>query len=107
MSDMVFPSIRLTKNVVCSFDVGCVSIAGNLKEREDDLGVSVNELVHQQREGILAWTSQQRTSAWINEGGNYRGSSTFRTSGENLRREISDIKAEEKALTLEEGPLAF
>ena len=45
--------------------------------------------------------------AWMNEEGDYRGPSTFRTSGENLRKRISDIKAEEKALTLEEGPLAF
>ncbi|WP_263842080.1 IS110 family transposase [Salinibacter sp.] len=51
--------------------------------------------------------SRTCTMAWLNEEGASRGPSTFRTSGENLREEISDIKADEKALTLEEGPLAF
>lgn len=51
--------------------------------------------------------SRSPALAWMNEEGDYRGPSTFRTSGENLRKRICDIKAEEKALTLEEGPLAF
>lgn len=40
--------------------------------------------------------------AWMNKGGSYRGPSTVRTSGGNLRREIFDIKAGEKALTSEQ-----
>jgi transposase len=45
--------------------------------------------------------------AWMNEDGDYRGPATFRTSGENLRQSVGQVEAEEKALTLEEGPLAF
>jgi hypothetical protein len=44
---------------------------------------------------------------WLNEEGASRGPSTFRTSEEIIREEISDIKADEKASGLEEGPLAF
>jgi hypothetical protein len=51
--------------------------------------------------------SRTCTVAWMNEEGTCRGPSTFRTSGENLRREISAVEADEKVLTLEEGPLSF
>ena len=51
--------------------------------------------------------SRTCTMAWMNEEGAYRGPSTFRTSGENLRKKVEGVKADEKALTLEEGPLAF
>ena len=51
--------------------------------------------------------SRTCTMAWMNEDGNYREPSTFRTSGENLRLTVDQVGAEEKALTLEEGPLAF
>ncbi len=39
--------------------------------------------------------------------GNYREPATFRTSGKNLRQSVGQVEAEEEALTLEEGPLAF
>jgi hypothetical protein len=45
--------------------------------------------------------------AWMNENGTYRGTSTFETSGPNLRDEVGQIEADRKALTLEEGSLAF
>jgi hypothetical protein len=51
----------------------------------------------------MAWI----TMTWMNEEGAYRGPSTFRTDGENLRKKAEGVKADEKALTLEEGPLAF
>lgn len=51
--------------------------------------------------------SRTCTMAWINEEGSCRELSTFQTSGENLREKIGSIRAGEKTLTLEEGPLAF
>jgi len=51
--------------------------------------------------------SRSCTMAWMNGEGTYRGRSTFATSGQILREEVGQIKADKKALTLEEGPLAF
>ena len=51
--------------------------------------------------------SRTCTMAWMNENGTYQGTSTFETSGPNLRDEVSQIEADRRALTLEEGSLAF
>ena len=51
--------------------------------------------------------SRTCTMAWMNENGTYQGTSTFETSGPNLRDEVGQIEAGRKALTLEEGSLAF
>ena len=45
-------------------------------------------------------------AAWMNEEGTYRGTTTFKTSGQNLREKVNGVVADSKALTLE-GPLAF
>jgi len=47
--------------------------------------------------------SRTCTMAWMNEEGTYRGTSTFKTSGQNLREEIGRIEAKTKMLTLEEA----
>ena len=47
------------------------------------------------------------TMAWMNESGDCRGPSTFQTSGQTIRNKIDEIKADQKVVTLEEGPLAF
>jgi hypothetical protein len=51
--------------------------------------------------------SRSCTMVWTGEEGTYRGPTTFQTSGQILRERIGQIKAKEKAVTLEEGPLAF
>mgnify|MGYP002762699166 CR=1 FL=1 len=51
--------------------------------------------------------SRTCTMAWMNEEGTYRGTTTFTTSGRRLREEVDQIKASEKSLTMEEGPLAL
>lgn len=51
--------------------------------------------------------SRTCTMAWMDENGTQRGTRTFATSGQILREEVRGIGAEEKAVTLEEGPLAF
>ena len=51
--------------------------------------------------------SRTCTMAWMNEEGTYRGTTTFKTSGQNLREKVNGVVADSKALTLEEGPLAF
>lgn len=51
--------------------------------------------------------SRTCTMVWTGEEGTYRGPSTFQTSGQILRERIGQIKAKKKAVTLEEGPLAF
>jgi len=47
------------------------------------------------------------TMVWTGEEDTYRGPSTFQTSGQILRERVGQIRAKEKAVTLEEGPLAF
>jgi transposase len=51
--------------------------------------------------------SRTCTMAWMNESGDCRGPSTFQTSGQTIRNKIDEIKADQKVVTLEEGPLAF
>lgn len=51
--------------------------------------------------------SRTCTMAWMNGEGTYRGTATFGTSAQNLREQVGKLKATEKHLTLEEGPLAF
>jgi transposase len=51
--------------------------------------------------------SRTCTMAWMNEEGTYRSTTTFETSGQNLREQVDRVKARKKNLTLEEGPLAF
>ncbi|MCS3857796.1 transposase [Salinibacter ruber] len=51
--------------------------------------------------------SRTCTMAWLNEAGDYHGPSTFQTSGQTIRKNVDEIKAKEKIVTLEEGPLAF
>ena len=51
--------------------------------------------------------SRTCTMAWMNESGDCRGPSTFQTSGQAIRNKIDEIKADQKVVTLEEGPLAF
>lgn len=51
--------------------------------------------------------SRTCTMAWINEEGTCRELCTFQTSGENLREKVGSIRAGEKTLALEEGPLVF
>ena len=51
--------------------------------------------------------SRTCTMAWMNESGDCRGPTTFQTSGQTIREKIDEIKADQKVVTLEEGPLAF
>lgn len=51
--------------------------------------------------------SRTCTMAWMNESGDCWGPSTFQTSGQTIRKKIDEIKADQKVVTLEEGPLAF
>ncbi|WP_263841471.1 hypothetical protein [Salinibacter sp.] len=51
--------------------------------------------------------SRTCTMAWMNGEGTYQGTTTFETSGENLREGVGHVKADKKAPGLEEGPLAF
>jgi len=45
--------------------------------------------------------------AWMNGEDTYQGTTTFETSGENFQEEVGHVKTDKKALTLEDGPLAF
>jgi hypothetical protein len=47
--------------------------------------------------------SRTCTIAWMTQSGDCRGPSTFQT----IRKKIDEIKAGQKIVTLEEGPLAF
>lgn len=51
--------------------------------------------------------SRTCTMAWMNENGTYQGTRTFETTGKNLREHVGQIEADRRALTLEEGSLAF